>query len=363
MLINARLNVSQKSIIGFLDSILKVHFPFPGEKLTIRYPTESAFFDGVHELQRPDDEICHSDADLGVLFTVFGLNQIIPLFSACLEERRIVFSGSNISQVTSCCFALTMLLYPLKWQHIFIPVLPMKLIDYVAAPMPFIVGIHSSMLKKVNSMPTESLVIVNLDTREVSGLSNVFKMPFEKSLLSSLNFSVTEDFVETTDVYEAFLTILVKVFGTYRKFVQNGKFQEKDFISSQQDRDVRDMLTKLMNSSQIVHQFIQERIEIAESGQYPSGQFELECARLFPQVYGFGKQEGNISSKLKKTTGILLEFGKKELRKTKQRVTNSVRGKKKDDLTWITSVDDVYSTTFRCRKGKFETCPTFQAKV
>ena len=34
------------------------------------------------------------------------------------------------------------LLYPIWWQHVFIPILPSKLIDYVAAPMPLLIGLH-----------------------------------------------------------------------------------------------------------------------------------------------------------------------------------------------------------------------------
>jgi len=38
------------------------------------------------------------------------------------------------------------LLAPLHWRHIYIPVLPNKLSDFVCAPMPFIVGVHSDYL-------------------------------------------------------------------------------------------------------------------------------------------------------------------------------------------------------------------------
>lgn len=93
---------------------------------------------------------------------------MISLFACALQERRFIFCGSDINSVSAASHALTALLYPFAWyenihchfcyrQHIFIPVLPFKLLDYVCAPMPFIVGIHASMLPEVKKRPTEQV--------------------------------------------------------------------------------------------------------------------------------------------------------------------------------------------------------------
>jgi hypothetical protein len=50
------------------------------------------------------------------------------------------------------------------WRHIYIPVLPIQLIDFVCAPMPFLVGVHSSylpdeiMLDQVTTIRTSIIV-------------------------------------------------------------------------------------------------------------------------------------------------------------------------------------------------------------
>lgn len=46
----------------------------------------------------------------------------------------------------------------------YIPVLPESLLDYCAAPMPFILGITSNNLDEVKSKPLEEVVFVNIDT-------------------------------------------------------------------------------------------------------------------------------------------------------------------------------------------------------
>jgi hypothetical protein len=48
-------------------------------------------------------------------------------------------------------------------QHIFIPVLPETLLDYLSAPMPFLVGVHSSLAPKINGLNLEEVVYCDLD--------------------------------------------------------------------------------------------------------------------------------------------------------------------------------------------------------
>lgn len=84
-------------------------------------------------------------------------------------------------QLTSCVHALSAVIYPMYWQHIFIPVLPPHLLDYCwydsrllflslsaclsgfsrihqslfgySAPMPYLIGVHTS-LSEVNHTHT-----------------------------------------------------------------------------------------------------------------------------------------------------------------------------------------------------------------
>ena len=59
--------------------------------------------------------------------------------------------------LSSCINALNALLYPFSWQHVFIPVLPLSLIDYCSAPMPFLLGILSSSLPNLKHLPLEEV--------------------------------------------------------------------------------------------------------------------------------------------------------------------------------------------------------------
>ena len=68
---------------------------------------------------------------------------MIVIFANMLNERRIIMTSKKLSRLSACVQAANSLIYPMHWQHIFIPVLPNHLLDYLSAPMPFLIGVPS----------------------------------------------------------------------------------------------------------------------------------------------------------------------------------------------------------------------------
>jgi hypothetical protein len=46
-------------------------------------------------------------------------------------------------RLTDSCMALVSLLYPMRYSHVFIPILPSSLIEVLSTPTPFIIGVSS----------------------------------------------------------------------------------------------------------------------------------------------------------------------------------------------------------------------------
>ena len=55
-----------------------------------------------------------------------------------------LFVSDKLERLSNCVHGLTTLLFPLSWQHIFVPVLPPHLLDYLGSPVPFVVGVHKA---------------------------------------------------------------------------------------------------------------------------------------------------------------------------------------------------------------------------
>jgi hypothetical protein len=66
---------------------------------------------------------------------------MIEMFASMLRERRIIVVSKKLSRLSACVQAANALIAPMNWQHIFIPILPLKLIEYLSAPMPYLIGV------------------------------------------------------------------------------------------------------------------------------------------------------------------------------------------------------------------------------
>ena len=75
------------------------------------------------------------------------------LLESILAEKKILFTSKHIALLTLCAESVISLMYPLSWQHIFIPVLPSQLIGYLQAPVPFIVGVQGSVSNIPDDVP------------------------------------------------------------------------------------------------------------------------------------------------------------------------------------------------------------------
>lgn len=75
---------------------------------------------------------------------------------------------ARYSLLTVVAEALCHLLYPIKWQHVYIPVLPYALVDIVDAPTPYLMGLHSGV--HTGDMHLDGVVVVDLDQNQVHGL-------------------------------------------------------------------------------------------------------------------------------------------------------------------------------------------------
>nr|KAF6483967.1 DENN domain containing 1A [Rousettus aegyptiacus] len=63
-------------------------------------------------------------------FVAVDVNNMLHLYASMLHERRILIICSKLSTLTACVHGSAAMLYPMFWQHVYIPVLPPHLLDY-----------------------------------------------------------------------------------------------------------------------------------------------------------------------------------------------------------------------------------------
>ncbi|XP_066569020.1 DENN domain-containing protein 1A isoform X2 [Amia ocellicauda] len=240
-------------------------------------------------------------------FVAVDVNNMLHLYASMLYERRIIICCSKLSTLTACVHGSAAMLYPMYWQHVYIPVLPQHLIDYCCAPMPYLIGVHSSLMEKVKSMALEDVVILNVDT-------NTLETPFDdlqslpNDVVSSLKNRLKKVSTTTGDgVAHAFLKAQAALFGSYRNALKIEleepiTFSEEAFVSHRSSA-MRQFLQNAIQL-QLFKQFIDGRLELLNSGKGFSDVFEEEIN--MGEYAGSDKTYHQWLSTVKKGSGAIL---------------------------------------------------------
>ncbi|XP_067320086.1 DENN domain-containing protein 1C [Anolis sagrei] len=207
------------------------------------------------------------------------VNNMLRLYASLLHERRILLTTNKLSTLTACVQASSLMLYPMHWQHIYIPALPSHLLDYCCAPMPYLIGVHTSLMERVRSKALEDVVILNID-------SNTMESPFQdleslpSDIVSLLKFQLKKQSATTGDgVARAFLRAQALLFGGYREALvcnpgEPISFCKESFL--QQGSSAMQAFLQRAIHLQLFKEFIEDRLQKLNAGEDFSDHFEQE---------------------------------------------------------------------------------------
>ncbi|XP_015724835.1 DENN domain-containing protein 1B isoform X2 [Coturnix japonica] len=212
-------------------------------------------------------------------FVAVDVNNMLQLYASMLHERRIIITSSKLSTLTACVHASAALLYPMYWQHIYIPVLPPHLLDYCCAPMPYLIGVHLSLIERVKNRSLEDVVLLNVDTNNLENpFNDLNNLPGE--VVSALKNKLKKQSTATGDgVAKAFLRAQASLFGSYRDALRYKPgepitFCENSFVKHRSSTTKQFLETAV--NLQLFKQFIDGRLSKLNAGRGFSDVFEEE---------------------------------------------------------------------------------------
>ncbi|XP_053368793.1 DENN domain-containing protein 1B [Clarias gariepinus] len=212
-------------------------------------------------------------------FVAVDVNNMLHLYASMLHERRIIITSSKLSTLTACVHGSASMLYPMHWQHIYIPVLPPHLLDYCCAPMPYLIGVHLSLLERVKSRSLEDVIILNVDTNTLeSPADDLHNLPSD--VVSSLKSKLKKQSTATgSGVARAFLRSQAALFGSYRDALRYKPgepitFCEESFVAHRSS-GMKTFLEMAVNL-QLFKQFIDGRLAKLNEGKGFTDVFEEE---------------------------------------------------------------------------------------
>ena len=98
-----------------------------------------------------------NDKYLETLFRVLSYEQIITAWKALLLEKKLFLICSSKAVLSQVAHSLINLLFPFKWIHVYVPILPEKLKLFIESPVPLIIGISFHI--DLNEIPEDSLIL------------------------------------------------------------------------------------------------------------------------------------------------------------------------------------------------------------
>ncbi|XP_058929015.1 DENN domain-containing protein 1A isoform X8 [Kogia breviceps] len=257
-----------------LETLHKLPIPDPGVSVHL---SVHSYFTVPDTRELPS---IPENRNLTEYFVAVDVNNMLHLYASMLCERRILIICSKLSTLTACIHGSAAMLYPMFWQHVYIPVLPPHLLDYCCAPMPYLIGVHLSLMEKVRNMALDDVVILNVDT-------NTLETPFDdlqslpNDVISSLKNRLKKVSTTTGDgVARAFLKAQAAFFGSYRNALKIEPeepitFCEEAFVSHYRSGAMRQFLQNA-TQLQLFKQFIDGRLDLLNSGEGFSDVFEEE---------------------------------------------------------------------------------------
>jgi hypothetical protein len=250
-----KLNFQINELIMYL--IHSVPIPIKNMKIRFYIPYNNVKM----ELLCPKvDDVSIMNSTFTQLFDYLSVDNIILVFRLLLSEKKILFIHDDYTELTNITNSFITLLYPFKWIHTYIPIMSDQMLKYLETFLPFLNGIHKSLMKFVEDIFKEGeleesdevfLVYINKgDLGEITLSSslkksklksskfskyiqnNVLPLPFEKDLKKELKSIESQrkslkresranrvDPQLENKMRDAFVDVFVKMFHDYEKYI------------------------------------------------------------------------------------------------------------------------------------------------
>ncbi|XP_028280824.1 DENN domain-containing protein 4B isoform X1 [Parambassis ranga] len=149
----------EKHISSFMHNV-----PFPSPQRP-RILVQLSPYDNLLLCQPVSSPLPLSGASFLKLLQNLGPENACTLLLAVLTEHKLLLHSLRPDVLTSVSEALVSMSFPLRWLCPYIPLCPLQMADVLLAPMPFIVGVHSSYFDLYD--PPADVVCVDLDTNTI----------------------------------------------------------------------------------------------------------------------------------------------------------------------------------------------------
>ena len=248
----------ERAICGYVDSLYKQSY-----NQLIRFTIRKQIID-FYFIPNYGKEWDINDQYLETLFRVLSIDIISTAWQGLLLEKQLFLLCSSKETLLQVAHSFITLLFPFKWIHTYIPILPQKLKAFVESPMPLIFGIPFKI--DVNELPEDSLII-NIEKncfenyrQEIPKLTGKLKVVLDKKLKNlkdkyqienPIDANIWMEYLEEVEpqkipeninkidcgeIRDVFFDVFIHMFKNCSKYFNSDKNKNKD-IDKDKDKE------------------------------------------------------------------------------------------------------------------------------
>ncbi|KAJ8767455.1 hypothetical protein K2173_017499 [Erythroxylum novogranatense] len=156
-----------------------------GSTIDLRSCITSLEFAEAHSaLMAEEEAVALSTWAVACICGSLRLENVLTLFAGALLEKQIVVVCSNLGILSALVLSIIPLIRPYQWQSLLMPILPDDMLDFLDAPVPYIVGVKNK-TSEVQSKLT-NVILVDANKNQVRS-PNIPQLPKQKELFSCLS--------------------------------------------------------------------------------------------------------------------------------------------------------------------------------
>ncbi|KAK8566774.1 hypothetical protein V6N13_002461 [Hibiscus sabdariffa] len=146
--------------------------------------TSLEFAEAYSALSAEEEAIALSTWAVACMCGSLRLEHVLTIFAGALLEKQIVVVCSNLGILSALVLSIVPLIRPYQWQSLLMPVLPDDMLDFLDAPVPYIVGVKNKTSEVQSKLA--NVILVDANKNQIKA-STVPQLPQHKELFACLS--------------------------------------------------------------------------------------------------------------------------------------------------------------------------------
>ncbi|KRX56492.1 DENN domain-containing protein 5B [Trichinella sp. T9] len=134
-------------------------------------------------------ELPFFDYPIGNALSMITVELFVKIYTCVLLERQVLFCSKELYLLMLFAETFQILLFPFRWQHVYVPILPCSQFVFLEAPLPFIMGLWYEETIPENIFEL-NVCVVDIDNKHVVLPEGVPMLPDRAELIQQLHLSV-----------------------------------------------------------------------------------------------------------------------------------------------------------------------------